>query len=140
MYITDEDYRTAITLEEQAVISEHTNEWQAAERVAIELASGYLRARYDVDKTFAAQGEERNPLLVQVIVHLSLYQMLHRLPQQMGYDRYKELYDEAMQWLSDVQRGLNNPNLPIPSDSNTGAKGGLETIRSGGIKKSTYHY
>ena len=66
--------------------------------------------------------------------------MLHRLPQQMGYDRYKELYDEAMQWLSDVQRGLNNPNLPIPSDSNTGAKGGLETIRSGGIKKSTYHY
>lgn len=140
MYITDEDYRTAITLEEQAVISEHTDEWQAAERVAIELASGYLRARYDVDKTFAAQGEERNPLLVQVIVHLSLYQMLHRLPQQMGYDRYKELYDEAMQWLSDVQRGLNNPNLPIPSDSNTGAKGGLETIRSGGIKKSTYHY
>ena len=57
MYITDEDYRTAITLEEQAVISEHTNEWQAAERVAIELASGYLRARYDVDKAFAARGE-----------------------------------------------------------------------------------
>ena len=73
MYITDEDYRTAITLEEQAVISEHTNEWQAAERVAIELASGYLRARYDVDKAFAARGEERNPLLVQVIVHIALY-------------------------------------------------------------------
>ena len=140
MYITDEDYRTAITLQEQAVISEHTNEWQAAERVAIELASGYLRARYDVDKAFAARGEERNPLLVQVIVHIALYQMLHRLPQQMGYDRYKELYDEALQWLSEVQRGVNNPNLPAPTDPSNGSKGGLETIRSGGIKKSTYHY
>ena len=140
MYITDEDYRTAITLEEQAVISEHTNEWQTAERVAIELASGYLRARYDVDKAFAARGEERNPLLVQVIVHIALYQMLHRLPQQMGYDRYKELYDEALQWLSDVQRGVNNPNLHAPTDPSNGSKGGLETIRSGGIKKSTYHY
>lgn len=140
MYITDADYRTAITLEEQAVISEYVEEWQAAERVAIELASGYLRSRYDVDQAFAMRGGERNPLLVQVIVHLSLYQMLHRLPHQMGYDRYKELYDEALQWLSDVQRGVNNPSLPTMASSTTGTPGGLETIRSGGIKKSTYHY
>nr|DAR99797.1 MAG TPA: head to tail adaptor [Caudoviricetes sp.] len=139
MYISEVDYRTAITSEEQAVISEYPEEWQAAERVAIELASGYLRSRYDVDKAFAARGAERNPLLVQVIVHLALYQMLHRLPKQMGYERYKELYDEAMQWLSEVQRGVNNPNLPIPTNPPSGDKGG-GTIRYGGIKKSTYHY
>ena len=39
MYISEVDYRTAITIEEQAVISEYPEEWQAAERVAIELAS-----------------------------------------------------------------------------------------------------
>ncbi|EWC93245.1 phage protein Gp36 family protein [Porphyromonas catoniae] len=140
MYITEVDYRTAITSEEQAVISEHPDEWQAAERVAIELASGYLRARYDVEATFAQRGMERNPLLVQVIVHLALYQMLHRLPYQMGYERYKELYDNAIQWLVDVQKGVNNPNLPSPTNPGTGKPNGLETIRSGGLKKNTYHY
>lgn len=139
MYITDQDYRLAISEEEQAIISEYPQEWQAAELASMELASGYLRARYDVDKEFRREGSERSPLLVLTIVHLTLYQMCHRLPMAMAMERYRELYDGAIQWLSDVQKGRNNPNLPIRTDPETG-KTGLDSIRSGSLPKSTYHY
>lgn len=139
MYITEQDYRLSITEEEQTIISEYPQEWQAAEQASLELASGYLRSRYDVAEETRREGAARNPLLVQTIVHLTLYQMCHRLPMSMALDRYRSLYDEALQWLDAVQRGLNNPNLPMRTDPETG-KAGLESIRSGSLPKSTYHY
>ena len=48
MYIDEQDYRMAITEREQAIISQHPQEWMQAEAYALEVAASYLRVRYNV--------------------------------------------------------------------------------------------
>ena len=140
MYIDEQDYRTAIDEREQAVISKYPEEWQRAEAVACEIAAGYLRTRYNVDEAYAKLGDERNPRLVQAIIHIALYQMVHRLPQSMGHERWKDRYEEAIAWLENVQAGKTSPALPLLSDPNTGEAQPNGALRFGSINKSTYHY
>lgn len=140
MYIDERDYRTAIDEREQAVISKYPEEWQRAEAVACEIAAGYLRTRYNVDEAYAKLGDDRNPRLVQAIIHIALYQMVHRLPQSMGYERWKDRYEEAIAWLENVQAGKTSPALPLLSDPNTGEAQPNGALRFGSIEKSTYHY
>ena len=140
MYIDEQDYRTAIDEREQAVISKYPEEWQRAEAVACEIAAGYLRTRYNVDEAYAKLGDERNPRLVQAIIHIALYQMVHRLPQSMGHERCKDRYEEASAWLENVQAGKTSPALPLLSDPNTGEAQPNGALRFGSINKSTYHY
>lgn len=140
MYIDEQDYRTAIDEREQAVISKYPEEWQRAEAVACEIAAGYLRTRYNVDEAYAKLGDDRNPRLVQAIIHIALYQMVHRLPQSMGYERWKDRYEEAIAWLENVQAGKTSPALPLLSDPNTGEAQPNGALRFGSIEKSTYHY
>lgn len=140
MYIDEQDYRTAIDEREQAVISKYPEEWQRAEAVACEIAAGYLRTRYNVDEAYAKLGDERNPRLVQAIIHIALYQMVHRLPQSMGHERWKDRYEEAIAWLENVQAGKTSPALPLLSDPNTGEAQPNGALRFGSIEKSTYHY
>lgn len=142
MYITEQDYRMAISEREQAIISQHPQEWMLAEEYALEVAASYLRARYDVKETYSKVDKERNPQLVQAIVHIAIYQMAHRLPQAMGLERWKDRYEEAIDWLKTVQAGKNNPDLPLLTTSND--QGGKSThngsLRFGSIEKNTYHY
>nr|DAN71387.1 MAG TPA: head to tail adaptor [Bacteriophage sp.]DAR49857.1 MAG TPA: head to tail adaptor [Caudoviricetes sp.] len=140
MYIDENDYRIAIDEREQAIISRYPDEWQRAEAVACEIAAGYLRTRYNVDEAYSKLGEERNPRLVQAIIHIALYQMVHRLPQNMGYERWKDRYDESIAWLENVQAGKTSPALPLLSDPNTGEAQPNGALRFGSIEKSTYHY
>ena len=140
MYITDQDYRTAIDERQQAIISRYPEEWVQAEEVAAEIAAGYLRSRYDVKAAYAKVGGERNPRLVLSIVHIALYQMVHRLPQGMGYERWKDRYDEAIAWLEDIQAGKTNPDLPLLTDQTSGKPLPSGALRFGSIDKSTYHY
>lgn len=140
MYITEQDYRTAIDEREQAIISQYPAEWMQAEEVAREVAAGYLRSRYDIAQAYAKKGHERNPRLVLAIVHIALYQMIHRLPQNMGLERWKTRYEETIQWLEDVQAGKTTPDLPLLTDPTTGDTLPSGALRFGSIEKSTYHY
>lgn len=141
MYIDEQDYRMAITEREQAIISQHPQEWMQAEAYALEVAASYLRVRYNVKETYNKTGDDRNPQLVQAIVHISIYQMAHRLPQAMGLERWKDRYEESINWLKAVQAGKNDPDLPPLTDPNTGGSGPSGGIlRFGSIDKSTYHY
>ena len=130
MYITEQDYRMAITEREQAIISQHPQEWMQAETYAREVAASYLRARYNVKEIYSKTGDDRN------------HQMAHRLPQSMGLERWKDRYEESIDWLKTVQAGKNNPDLPPLTDPNTAgsAPNNSGTLRFGSIKKSTYHY
>ena len=112
-----------------------------AEAYALEVAASYLRVRYNVKETYNKTGDDRNPQLVQAIVHIAIYQMAHRLPQAMGLERWKDRYEESINWLKAVQAGKNDPDLPPLTDPNTGwsaPSGGI--LRFGSIDKSTYHY
>ena len=59
----------------------------------------------------------------------------------MGLERWKDRYEESIDWLKTVQAGKNNPDLPPLNDPNTaGSTPNSGTLRFGSIEKSTYHY
>lgn len=90
-----------------------------AERYAIDFASGYLRGRYDLEKTFSMTGDERNMALVGCLTDISLYRMCLNLPSRMGMEKRKQQFDEAVKWLQSVQNSSVVLDLPLI----TGPKG-----------------
>lgn len=117
MFIQEEDYRVVIGEQALKVISQVTPEnHENAESEAIEEISGYLRPKYDVDAIFAAEGSDRNKLIVMYAVDCALYHMAASLPQKMGMEIRKERYERAIKWLEAVQSGKIVPDLPAATD------------------------
>lgn len=140
MFLQAEDYKVVCDERELDVMTQSDQGTrQRAERVAIEEAASYLRARYDTDKAFAAEGDDRNDMLVQVTANIALYYMAHWLPQGLALDGRQELYDAAIAWLNKVSKGGAMPNLP----TYTGADGETDTsnpMRYGSMAANKYDY
>lgn len=140
MFIELTDYKTVCGQRELDVITQSDPETRRrAERVAMEDVAGYLRPRYDVEKAFAAQGEARNPMLVQVTVDIALYYLVHWLPQNLALDRRQELYDEAVAWLTRVSKGTAMPDLPTYTGED-GEADASNPMRFGGMPPNVYDY
>ena len=113
MFLTEDDYRVVCDEDELDILTRSEPETrQKAERVAMEEVASYLRPRYDTEKAFAAEGDQRNAMLVQVTVNIALYYLVHWLPQNLALDGRQELYDNAIAWLTRVSKGGSMPNLP----------------------------
>lgn len=113
MFLTINDYRSVCDSYEYEQISGNSEARLAAETAALEQIASYLRARYDIHRAFAASGPDRNAMLVQCAVNISLWLMVHRLPQNMGHERRECLYNDALKWLRDVQAAKASPDLPL---------------------------
>lgn len=121
-FITSEDFKVvatdaslkAITQTDDKVIEDAITE-------AIDEVAGYLRPKYDVDKIFATEGEERSRQLVMYVADVALYNMTASLPQRMGYETRKERYDRAIKWLEGVQAGKIVPDLPLATNEDGAA-------------------
>ena len=101
MFLTEDDYRVVCDEDELDILTRSEPETrQKAERVAMEEVASYLRPRYDTEKAFAAEGDQRNAMLVQVTVNIALYYLVHWLPQNLALDGRQELYDNAIAWLT----------------------------------------
>lgn len=141
MFITDEDYRIVCGEESLEVLSQSEATIRGkAERVAMEEVASYIRPRYDLKKAFAKAGDERNAMLVQVTVSIALYYMAHWLPQSLGLDNYKELYDDAIAWLTKVQKGGVQPELPVYTNEDGQESSTSNPFRFGSMKASKYDY
>lgn len=92
MFLTVDDYRPVCDQYEFEQITQNEDIRLSAEAAAVEQISSYLRHRYDTDRIFSAVGECRNPMVVQCAVNISLWLMVHRLPQNMGHERRECLY------------------------------------------------
>lgn len=121
MFLTDEDYKAVCDDFEFEQIQANTTIRQQAEVAAMEKIASYTRDRYDMEKAFAAEGKHRNPMLVECAVNISLYTMVHRLPQAMGSERREQLYEDSIKWLRDVQASKATPDLPkyVSEDGDT---------------------
>lgn len=140
MFLTNTDYKVVCDEIELDVVTQSSLEnREQAERVAMEEASGYLRAKYDVDKAFAAQGEERNYLLVQVVANIALYYLAQWLPGGLSLDRRQLMYDNAVDWLTKVSKGTTMPDLPGYTNED-GSEAMSGPIRYGGVARSSYDY
>lgn len=137
-FISINDYKTVCTAYELEVITPLEADRLAAEASAMEQVASYLRSRYDIATAFAATGAERNPMLVQACVNITLWLMVHRLPQNMGHERRECLYQDVITWLRDVQTGKASPDLPTyqgPEGEDTHSP-----IRYGSMPKNTYDF
>ena len=99
--------------------------------------ASYLRGRYDVEKTFAAEGDERDHELVGRAVDIALYHMVCSLPQRMGYELREKRYKDALDYLKDIQAGSVTPGIPTV----TGPEGEEDynnPVRYGSEKRNAY--
>ena len=111
MFLTKEDYKAVCDDYEFEAIQNNDDITEQAELTAIEQIKSYCRARYDMDIEFAKTGNERSAMLVQCTVNISLWLMVHRLPQSMGVERREALYEESIKWLRDVQNSKAMPGF-----------------------------
>lgn len=139
MFLTVEDYNSVCTEFEMEQLSALTDDRLIAERAAMEQISSYTRHRYDMERAFAAEGEDRNAMLVQCAVNITLWLMIHRLPQSMGHERRECLYNDSIKWLRDVQASKASPDLPtyVSCDGNTDAN---NPVRYGSMPPNRYDY
>lgn len=117
MFITIEDYAAVCDDRELDVLQNADNSIrQEAEQVALEEVASFLRARYDVAKIYAAQGDDRNKKLVNVVANVVLFYLSKRLPQKMAGAKRDDLYQQAIDWLKLVGTGKVAPDLPAITD------------------------
>ncbi len=125
------DYQLSEIVEDDITIVE------MAIQAAIEEVASYLRSRYDTDKTFAAEGDERNPLILETTKDVTLWKIIRLSNPDITHERVKDRYDRAIDWLDKVARGLISPILPTVRDDS-----GEDTtpIKYGSIPRQQYDY
>ncbi len=127
-FITQEDFRVVATEASlKAITGDDNANVENAIAEAQEEVAGYLRPKYDTDKIFATEGDDRNRQLVMYTADIALYNMIASLSQRLGYDTRKERYDRAIKWLEGVQAGKIVPDLPLATDDdgNATSPGGI---------------
>ena len=138
MFLTLDDYRSVCDQYELKQITQDEETRLTAEAAALEQIGSYLRYRYDMSRVFASEGADRNAMLVQFAVNISLWLMIHRLPQNMGHERRECLYNDAVKWLRDIQAGKASPDLPLyESEDGDDAR---NPVRYGSMKPNRYDY
>ena len=107
-----------------------------AERYAIEEVSSYLRSRYDIAQAYSRTGDERNQQLVMITCDIALYHLVAWLPKRIGFEIREVRYNQAINWLRDVQKGNATPDIPVKT-TEQGEDIGTPVV-FGGLDKATY--
>ncbi len=82
---------------------------------AIDEIKGYLR-KYDLDACINnVAPDNRNKKLLSVCKDLAAWYLIHLCNVNIDYDKRRDLYDNAVMWLSGVQKGNIVPELSLPA-------------------------
>lgn len=104
-FITRDDYPSSVRTEFlDRATREDPNILEIVENEAVAEMKGYLSGRYDVEKAFAATGEDRHDLLLMFAKDIAIYHLCsirEGLMTQTRIDRY----ERAVDWLKSVQKG-----------------------------------
>lgn len=142
MFFTDADFGVVCDEDELDILTRSDPATlERAVSIAMEEVAGYIRPKYDIEKAFAAQGDARNRMLVQVVASVALWYLGQSLPGGMALDRRQTLYEQAVAWLDKVSR-LNSPIAPgLPEyASEDGATAPAGPVRFGGMAPNKYDY
>lgn len=139
MFLTEDDYIMASANSLALYQKASEEKRRTAEKTAVEEIAGYLRGRYDTEKVFSAEGDERNEVIVMRACDIAVYHLGSALADKMGGDIRKERYERAVKWLEDVQKGYIMPGLPTYTDES-----GNEDINCptkwGSVTKQEYNW
>jgi phage gp36-like protein len=103
---------------------------------AIEEITQYIAARYDAPAIFAAT-TNRSALMVMYCVDIVLYHISAATTQRQVPQVRKDRYDNAIDALKYIARGLSNPPLPPLTDAQNNI---VSPARFGSIEKDQNRY
>lgn len=84
------------------------------EHKAIAFASSYISGRYNVSLVFNAENPLRHPVLIQALAMIVVYRAVRRNAARKVPEDYKELYNEAIKILENIQAGKQRlDTLPV---------------------------
>lgn len=118
-FITDNDYDMQIKREIRTLLD--SSQDQHAQKRAIDTAISqirkYLGGSFDMDQIFieAPVNEEtdlRDQFIVTIVIDLALYHLYSRCPMSQLPEHRSLRYQDAINWLRDVGRGLVKSDLP----------------------------
>jgi phage gp36-like protein len=134
MYLAQEELKNVIYEYQIAQITEDDVDIvEMAIAAAIEEVKSYFTANYqqrftdgryvyDVDAIFAAEDEERNPLVLQMTKTVALWHVIQLCNADLIYEHIKERYDRAVAWLKKLANGevtlTSLPRLDLNSADN----------------------
>lgn len=71
------------------------------------------RLKYDVKAIFEEEGEDRNPLILEITKVVALWWLIMRSNAGIHYDVVRDRYEAAVEYLQDLASGdANDPTLP----------------------------
>lgn len=117
-FITDDDYTVLIREEIKNILLENysVTRLKTAENMGVAQVKKRLAGRYDVDKIFSAEGDQRDSYIVMITLDCALYHLYTAtVPNKIPTIR-AERYQDALDWLKSVARGEENTDLPVLED------------------------
>lgn len=137
MFITEKDYiqvgESALKIMQQS--SEENR--KSAEQRAMSRIAASLRGRYDVEATFAREGNDRDAELVGCATDIALYHMVCTLPKSMGLEIREKRYNAALDYLKEIQAGRITPDIPTITGP-AGEEDYHNPVRYGSAPKNDY--
>lgn len=110
---------------------------EAAIDSAIAEAKGYLGG-YDTDTIFSREGAQRNQLLLTMVKDCAAWHIMKLSSAGVHYEYRKQVYERAITWLKDVQKGNITPDLPTLEDEEGTDESNI--IRYGSNEKKNQHF
>lgn len=140
-FITQSDYNASIRTEIlDAITRADPSMVEMTEDRAVEEMAGYINSRYDTTAIFSEVGTNRSPVLVMLAIDITLYH-LHAVYNPMRFPELrKDRYEQAIKYLSGVQKGNINPvGWPLLANDE-GSTGDAKQHYFTSNKKRTNHY
>lgn len=138
MFLTAEELKTvAYAYQIEDIIEGDNTIVPIAIEASVEEMRSYLRSRFDVTAVFSAIGEERNALILELCKDIALWQLVRLSNPDIIFERGKDRYDRAIEFLNKVAKGLISPTLPLIQDES-----GEETspVKYGSMEKQQYDW
>ncbi len=103
MYLTTEELKTHAYSEEiTTIIRGDETIALASIDMAIEFVKSKLMRHYDVEAVFSAKGKERNPLVLNIVKDIALWNLIGLSNPSIDYEDKKFRYEQAVDWLTAV--------------------------------------
>ncbi|MDO4782583.1 MAG: DUF1320 family protein [Capnocytophaga felis] len=108
----------------QAIIQGDETIALASIDTAIEFAKSKLMKAYDVDAIFSTTGSNRNPLLLKIVKDIAVWELIGLANPSIDYSDKKYRYEQAVDWLTAVYKGMpaNLPTKPEDDKQGNGSK------------------
>lgn len=102
------------------------------------------RLKYDVEAIFKAEGNDRNPLILELTKVVALWWLIMRCNAGVHYEVIRDRYEAAIEYLKDLASGeANDATLPLieqPTDEDGNPISEAKPFVMGSRKKFNHEY